>query len=1379
MIRLSMVWLALWSVQLAAAQPVPDALRHWQGWVMQGQEFRTCPFLATRTPGDPRAHVCAWPGALQLDLDADGGGFRQRWQVHTTSWVRLPGSLEHWPRDVRLNGAAAAVVARDGFAQLRLDPGAHEITGRFVWSARPEQLPVPAQTALIDLRIDGRIVDQPERTADALWLGQRRTTTEREQLDLTVHRLLRDDIPARLVTQMSLYVSGAGREVLLGPVLPADFVPLALEGDLPARLESDGRLRVQLRPGRFTLRLEARGAGVAQSVARPQAPAPWPAEEVWSFEGVDRLRVAAVEGPESIDPAQSNVPPEWRAYPAFRMPAAATLNVIERSRALANPDDNQLSLERNVWLDFDHGGYTVTDEISGRLNRDWRLDMQAPYVLESAGTPGAVLLVTAAADDASGVELRDRDLRLSTIARVAGTRAGLPATGWSTRFDRAQGALHLPPGHRLLGAPGADFAQGSWISRWGLWNLFGVLVVIVLAHWITGPLVAGAAALALVLLYQEAPAMIWLWANAIAAIALFRAAPEGRLRQFAARYRVASFTVLVLALLPLLIGQLRLAIYPQLDAPWPGTLSTFRPGAEKAAMDEAPALQEMQQASPPAPTAAPAPDQAFDAAAQREQVTVTGSRILLSSVSNRYAAGTQLQAGPGVPAWQYNTYRFGWSGPVEPEQGVRFLWLGPVAMGIWRILGVLATALFALLLARAAFHVALDLPGLPPALRRAWARAGGAGTAGLLALCLLTPTGSAQAQGFPTQELLNELRTRLTAVPDCRNSCAEILAADVRASGDRLDVTLSVSALAEVAVALPQAGDRWPLDRVEVDGRAAPFVLREGDASAWLAMTPGAHTVRLSGRLANAETVQLGFPQPPRAVTVSTSGWDASGLTNGRLPSGSLELIRRRAAGGSAADLAPSEFAPFIALTRTFRFDLDWSIHSEVRRIAPRAAPLQVQLPLIAGESVITDGIEVRDDAVSVALARGQSATSWDSLLARTGALSLTLPADATRSERWVFAVGPEWHVQFEGFPPSLPPEEGGQWTFHFVPRAGETLDVTITRPAPAPGRTLAIDAVTHRATFGKRSVDGALRLRYRSTQAGRHTVTLPDDLRVSQVLVDGQSVPVRPDAGELPLSLLAGQHEVQIDWTAPRGAGLIVRPDRIDLGSPASNVTTQINLPDDRWPLLARGPGVGTSVLYWSELVIFVLVAWALSRWRRSPLRFHQWLLLGLGLSTLSWPVFATVAAWLIVLRWRADWNHARLHRWRFHAVQIALAVFTVIAISSLVFSGVRYGLLATPDMSLAAPGGAYGAQFQWFLDRTDARLPEPMVFSVPIWVYRLLMFAWAAWIAVALRHWLPAAWRAWSSGGLWRGKVVATPMSPTDHSTDHGPTSPSLQSP
>jgi hypothetical protein len=1353
------------AAQCFAAAVVPVPLQPWQGWVLRGEEFRACPFLAMRQPGVQGSHRCAWPGALSLELNAAGGPFRQAWQVYADSWIVLPGNLEHWPREVQIDGNAAPVVARDGLPQLRVTQGAHNVTGRFAWATRPEVLPVAAQTAIVQLTLDGKVVAQPERPDGALWLGQRRSAVERDQLQLSVYRLLRDDIPAHLTTFLRLQVSGAGREVLLGKVLPDGFVPLALEGDMPARFESDGRLRVQLRPGNFSLTLEARGTTVATSITRPAAEAPWPDEEIWSFEGIDRLRVAAAEGAESIDPAQADVRGDWRGFPAFRLGAGARLNVVERSRALANIDDNQLTLRRNLWLDFDHQGYTVTDDISGELNRDWRLDVAGPYVLESAKSDDENLLVTVAANGATGVELRNQELDLSTIARLQGGRGSMPATGWSTRFDEVEGTLHLPPGHRLLGVLGADNAPGSWMDRWGLWNLFGVLIVVVFTAWVAGRMVAIVAALSQLLLYQELPELIWLWAIVLAAIAIHRAAPEGRLRRYVGYSRCLSFVLLGVALVPLLIGQLRLALYPDLAVNEGGQVYGFAAAVDHGIF-AAPLAMEVP-TPPPMPADEPRARVAQDKD-ELQEVQVTGTRRtdvvtggasaaasaaninLFSSVSDRYASGTLLQTGPGVPNWNYNDYHFSWSGPVESTQKLRFVYLGPVLLGIWRILAVLLTILFTLLLARTAFNLQLRLPGFP-------APKQGAGSAAMLfAALLLTQPQPAGAQAMPTPEMLQELKSRLTELPECRNACAEVMAADVNADGDRLQVTLQVSALAQVAVALPHAGDRWQLDAVQLDGRAAMFAAREPDSTLWMPLTPGAHRISLSGRLANAESVQLNFPQPPRAIRVESRGWDSSGVTNGRLLSGSLEFTRRRVAGSAAATLAPSEFAPFVHVTRNFQLGLDWGIATNVDRVAPRAAPLQVEVPLVAGESVLTDGIELRDaNRVVVGLGRGQQQLGWQSRLARGDSIAVSLPADAARTELWTFRVSPQWHVEFEGLPASLPEDQyEDRWIYSYYPRAGESLNVKVTRPAAAPGSTFAIDSVRHASQFGKRSVNGNLILSYRSTQGGRQTITLPETLRVTQVVADGANVPVRPDKGKLSLSLLPGEHTIEIQWNAPRGAGFATRPDRIDLGSSASNITTTVNLAQDRWPLFVHGPGIGTTLLYWGELAIFALVALGLSLVPKSPLRFHGWLLLGLGLSTLSWWVFAGVALWLLVMRWRETWNHAGLRHWPFNLAQVALAALTVIAVTSLVFSGVRYGLLATPDMGVAGPGG-YGS-FEWFVDHSKSRLPEPLVISVPIWVYRALMFAWALWIARSLARWLRDAWRAWTTGGLWRGKVI-----------------------
>src|SRR5215813_12618474 len=125
--------LAISKLVLAADVAVPPDLQPWQGWVLQGQEFRRCPFITGSGSAVGDAFQCVWHERLVLDLDARGGRFSQRWELFNEAWITLPGDFEHWPRDVELDGARAVVVEREGVPQVRLGAGNHVVTGSFRW----------------------------------------------------------------------------------------------------------------------------------------------------------------------------------------------------------------------------------------------------------------------------------------------------------------------------------------------------------------------------------------------------------------------------------------------------------------------------------------------------------------------------------------------------------------------------------------------------------------------------------------------------------------------------------------------------------------------------------------------------------------------------------------------------------------------------------------------------------------------------------------------------------------------------------------------------------------------------------------------------------------------------------------------------------------------------------------------------------------------------------------------------------------------------------------------------------------------------------------------------------------------------------------------
>jgi hypothetical protein len=247
----------------------------------------------------------------------------------------------------------------------------------------------------------------------------------------------------------------------------------------------------------------------------------------------------------------------------------------------------------------------------------------------------------------------------------------------------------------------------------------------------------------------------------------------------------------------------------------------------------------------------------------------------------------------------------------------------------------------------------------------------------------------------------------------------------------------------------------------------------------------------------------------------------------------------------------------------------------------------------------------------------------------------------------------------------------------------------------------------------------------------------------------DGQNLNLRPQAGKLSLPIVPGTQHFEIRFRDPAEMRWLVRTPTVALGLPAANISLAMQLPRDRWLLAAFGPQVGPAVLYWGELIVMVLIAYALARTRRTRLKFRDWLLLGLGFSTFSWGALLAVVAWLFAFDWRGRSPQSN-NESMFNLSQIGLALLTLIALICLV-SAIPQGLLGEPDMHVTGNGSS-AQSLQWFADRSADALPAAIAISLPLWVYKVLMLAWALWLANALIGWLRDGFAAWTQGGYWR---------------------------
>jgi hypothetical protein len=1334
------------------ALQVPEVLQPWVNWVLHGQEEQ---LDCIPRYNDAETLLCGWPSTLDLSLNDQGGTFSQTWLIHHEMRVALPGSPDLWPREIAVDGTGGQVLLQENESPgLVLTPGRHTISGRFFWNSLPESLTIPAESGLVSLMVNQEKIEFPNLDESGeLWLKNVPVEEKLEnQLRIESFRRIDDAIPATILLHFTLDVSGSARQITLGPLYdPEKSTPLALESPLPAKLEQDGRLLVQVRPGQYTLTLRLRHAGPLDTLSffKP-ADDFWPGEEIWSFHAQPDLRLVEIEGGASVDPLQTSMPQDWQNFPAYRILPGESLVFKEIKRGDPQPAPDQLSLDRSLWLRFDGSGYTLQDRINGVKNTRWRLDM------DPAITPGRVavdgnerLITRREASDKAGVELRNGVVNLTAVSTLKGKISTLPATGWDHDFQQVKGRLHLPPGWKLLHASGIDNIPGTWIKRWTLLDIFVVLIfTIALAKLFSKPL-AGIALITLVLIYHEPGAPRYVWVALLAGYALIRYLPPGKFRKAVQIYQILAVLSLIIIAIPYSVEALRVGIYPQLARPWDSmtehalvqevATTPPSPASPMAALEEMSTMDEM------SPEMEEMDGQREDKGLYVRKRTLSKSMASLPEPSGsrgaqvaQYDPKALTQTGPGMPGWlPFETVNFSWSGPVTRDQSVSFALIGPTTNLILAfvrvfLIIVLALGMFGLRFkTKSGFHFT-NLEAF-----KVFALAG---------IMLMCPALVRSAE-IPSPEMLAELQTRLLEKDECFPACSDIAGIHVAISPARLSMDLEIHTRLDAAVPVPGHAQHWLPVEVMLDDQPAQGLFRT-ENTLWILVPAGQHRVRMAGPVPKQNTLQIPFPIKPRSATVSAEGW----ITEGIHPDGALEdqLQFKRIVEQDTPQteiLETGILPPFALVERNLLLGLEWKIQTTVQRLSPTGSGVVLDIPLMKGESVITEGIRVQDGMAKISLGADETRKTWESFLAPGDSILLEHGKTSAWTEIWKVDVSPIFHLEYEGIPVILH-KTGTRWYPTWHPWPGESVTLNISRPAGIDGQTLTLEKSHLVLKPGRKTTAANLLLSINSSQGGRHDILLPPDAQLQEVAINGAVQPIRQEKQKVSLPITPGHQEIKLSWMESRGMSTNFKSSPVNLGAPSVNASVDVHLPGNRWPLFTGGEQLaGPAVLFWSVIIIVFLLALGLSKTGWTPLKFHHWFLLGIGLSMSTLASGLIVAGWLIALNFREKGDS--LEGQSFNLMQAGLAALTVIALGQLVFA-VSSGLLGHPDMNIIGNGSNSGL-LRWYQDVSAPSLPGAWVFSIPMFFYRIAMLAWALWLSFWLVGTLKWGWRQFTSPKIW----------------------------
>lgn len=1311
---------------------IPGILEPWINWVLRD----TAPVDSPRAFDNADNRIPLWTSRLSFDARNDGADFLFEVTAFEPVWLRLPGGGRVWPTSVQVKGEAVPIVEKEGRPAIRLPAGKTEVKGGFMWPELPQRITLPPEIGLLTLSVGGAEQANPSWDADGtLWL-QREASTEpvdEDFLSIKVYSLLEDGIPLWFETRVELIVAGKSREETLGSVLPEGWQLSSIESSIPAAIDEKGLLKAQLRAGRWTIKLRAFQTSRIVEIGFAEGVNPAVDDQVLAYRAQPEFRQAEIVGLPQIDVAQTQVPKEWRSLPVYRWETGNAFQLIERVRGPGEKGSAPLSIQRSFWLDDDGGMLTYQDQLLGNLQRIRRLDAAEGYRLGSVSIGGAPQLITHNPEGgAPGFEVRSPVLNAVATGRIEMTDE-IPATGWQTDADSLKSTMQLSPGYRLFALFGADYVRGDWLTAWNLLDLFLLLLFTLAVFRLRGFRGALLALIAFGLAYHEPGAPRYPWLFLLIPVALLDVVPDGKWRSWIQIMKWGAVAILLLWLAPFAAYQIQGAVFPQLERK--GSFSGPRSPGQVAANAVYSVASE-----------------ASSSSMSRDSKQSGKKAYMISKENLKADPKAVIQTGPGVPAWAWRTIEFGFDGPVDASQKVRPILIPPVLSRLLGVVRVIALVLLAaLLLTRKKRRPKTEDP---PAV----ANANIAKAAAIVGFALLAIPEKSMAQ-FPDAELLQELRQRLTEAPAGFPGAVDIASAELKIDERSATFDIEYNVVARAAAPVPFPLDAMVPSSVSFEGDQPATLLRRDDQLWVLLPTSGVHRLTVAGRLREQSDWEWGFSLKPRRLSVDAPGWTVSGVR----PDGSAEdqilfsRVQQEGGTAAAANYENPKTNHAILVERQIELGLVWRVRTTVSRLSPKGRAVAVQVPLLAGEKVVSAGRSVEDGRIEIRLGPDTDEVSWEGELSPEPEFTLAVPEDATWTERWRLIASSVWNVTFAGLDPVFTVFDD-QLVPLWQPWPGESATVVVSRPEAVEGAVVTIDSATHTLVPGRRQRTGTLEISLRTSLGEDFAVGLPAEAEVTSLLHDGRSIPIRKEADAVVVPLRPGQQSIKVEWRMSGNPDGWTRADLITLPVESANVTTVIRPSRDRWLILTDGPLRGPAVRFWAILAFTLVVAVVLSRVPNSPMGIVGWILLSLGLTQIS--VFASllVIAWLFIVHWpkTAPWKE-----WNalfYNITQVGLIIFTVIILSIFIRIASE-GLLGDPEMYVAGNGSS-STYLQWFSARSPGELPLPGYWSISIWWFRLAMLLWALWLAYSLVGWLRNGWKNSAKRGHFRSLPKKKPV-------------------
>ena len=676
-----------------------------------------------------------------------------------------------------------------------------------------------------------------------------------------------------------------------------------------------------------------------------------------------------------------------------------------------------------------------------------------------------------------------------------------------------------------------------------------------------------------------------------------------------------------------------------------------------------------------------------------------------------------VQTGPGVPLTSGPTIELRWNNKVASDERVKLIYIAPFFASLLTLLGVAAMAI-------------VWLKAFRRVRQSAWAGV----------ILLLMVANYAHAQAYPSSEILNDLQQRLLNAR-CTQNCVAIDSVRVRVDGERAAISMRVSSQGVGAVALPGPLSELILSDLKIGAAQSAALLRTDNDVLYARVPDGISQIEMSAAFVDPNEAAITFNQSPHFVAVEASGWQIDGLSPEGLVRGNLHLARSGVEGPAhtieGSKRSGAKLPQWYTIDRSLRIGLNWLTTTTITRSGSSSdTATSVQIPLLAGESVLTAGLNVSAGNVEIPFAYGQNSYAFESKIAPSESLLLKATAIANTTEVWNVACSTIWQCKASGLNPTYS-QLGVAQAWRWRPFPGEEVKLALAKPLGIEGQTSTVDSVNYELTPDARSTAIVVRASVRESQSQSFGIELPPEITPEKLFVSGAPQVLRREGNRLIVNLPAGTSQIELRASVAQGWQTLLSTPSIKVGESAVNLSTKILASSSRWNVFAGGDGSGPVMLWWGKLALLVLFALVLVKFCKIELSLLHaaFLMFGfaiLPVETAVWPFF-----WLALIAWRARSNFA--NRLLYIGAQMGVVLVGLLTLWTC-WSCITFGLSRAPNM-LIASSNAPGSDLIWSLQRAAGVPPQAWLLSFPLALWQAIFVLWlglSVAILVRKRAWI-----------------------------------------